>query len=55
MTGEAARAGRTVWDREYAAGRGDGEAPSAFVEDILAAADGMTAASPGLYIGCGTP
>lgn len=44
---------QTAWDREYATGRYRGESPVAFVDDILAAAGGLTATSPGLYIGCG--
>lgn len=50
---ETGRSVETVWDREYTAGRRDSDAPVAFVADILAATNGTTATSPGLYVGCG--
>lgn len=43
-----------AWDREYAAGRYEGEPPVPFVHDLLAAArEHDLAGRPGLYIGCG--
>jgi hypothetical protein len=44
----------SAWDREYRRGRYRGEAPVAFVDDILTAARSLRPApSTGLYVGCG--